>query len=275
MTASIVLFVWIVGGYEFYDTVMNFSTQWYWYPLALLYTIALNDLFIHICCGHALYKMDTSRIGYKILSFLGTVENGWGPITTICLIHKNHHLHSDQGNKDCSNWRNHWYNMSLLSPIGYLYQEKTEYPDAKKFFKDQQKKHKEILDDDWTFVIEEYSHWFTLLYWGLLYLIFPVFLFKIVFMGRFLMSFISPFASITGHTWLPTNYRNFDTPDTSYNNLIFYYLTLGLYPTALQNNHHGMKYSLKTGHRHCWFEFDLSVYVIRFFKYITEKKETR
>ena len=271
-TALLVTFVWIVGGYELYDTITHFSEQWYWYPLALIYTVALNDCFVHMCCGHALYEIDTTRIGYKITSFLATVENGWGPITTLCLIHKNHHMYSDQGNKDCSNWRNHWYNMSLLSPSNYIYQEKTEYPDADNFFKKQREVHKNILDDLWTFFIEEYSNWLTVLYWIVLYFVCPIFLFKIVFMGRFLMSLISPFASITGHVWLPTNYRNFNTPDTSYNNIIFYYLTLGIYPTAIQNNHHGMRYSLKTGHKVRWFEFDLSVYIVKFLKYFTEKR---
>lgn len=273
VTALLVTFVWIVGGYQFYDTVTHFSTQWFWYAIAVVYTVALNDIFIHVCCAHLIYEFDPKRIGYKIIAFLATVENGWGPITALCLSHKNHHMYSDQGNKDCSNWRIHWYNMIILSPINYIYQAKTEFPNQKEFFAGQEKRFKVFLDDLYTWFIEEYSHWLTILWWIVVYLIAPIVFFKVLMMGRFIMSIYSPFASWIGHAKFPFGYRNFDTPDTSYNNLIPHVICLCVYPTVLQNNHHGQQYTLERGHWHRWFEVDLSIYIARFFKLVTGKRQ--
>lgn len=272
ITALLITIVWIVGSYELYDTMTHFSTQWYWYVLALVYTVTINDLFVHICCGHNLYPMDTTRPGYRILTFLATVDHAWGPITSMCLVHLNHHLYSDQGNKDVSNWRIHWYNMGILSPINYLYQAPTDFPDRKKYFANQNKKFAYILDDTWLFIIEEYSNILTILFWLLLWLICPIILFKIIFMGRVMISILTLFPGMFGHTKILGGYRNFNTPDKSYNNLIPHYLCLTLFPTILQNNHHGQLYTIEKGHRHRWFEIDLSKYVVRAIKYFTEKR---
>jgi hypothetical protein len=273
ITVLLITFVWVVGSYELYDTITHFNTQWYWYILALIYTVSLNDIFVHMCCGHLLYEFDPKRIGYKIISFLATVENGWGPITALCLSHRNHHMYSDQGNKDCSNWRIHWYNMIILSPINYIYQAKTDFPDEKRFFAEQKRRYKVILDDLWTWFIEEYSHWCTILFWIVVYLISSIVFFKILIMGRFIMSLYSPFASWLGHTKIPGGYRNFDTPDTSYNNIVLHYLCLCIFPTVLQNNHHGQPYTIEKGHWHRWFEVDLSKYIAGFFRHITGKRK--
>lgn len=271
-TALLVLFAWVMGSIELVDTFKNFSTEWYWYVLAVAYTVSLNDVFVHICLGHLIYPIDTNRVGYKILTFLATVDNAWGPISSMCLVHRNHHMYSDQGNRDVSNWRIHWYNMSILSPINYIYQAKTDFPEQEKYFAQQHKAYKEILDDTWLWFIEEYSHIFTILFWIVLYFVCPVILFKIIFMGRVLMSVFTLFPGMFGHSRLPGGYRNFDTPDQSYNNLVLHYLCLGLFPTTLQNNHHGQMYTIEKGHGHRWFEVDLSKYTIRFFKKITGKK---
>jgi hypothetical protein len=271
-TALLVTVAWIYGTIELINTVRNFNTQWYWYVLALIYTVTINDLFVHICCGHGIYKIDTTRIGYKILTFVATVDNAWAPIRSMCLVHRNHHIHSDQGNNDVSNWRIHWYNMGILSPINYIYQAHTIFPNHNKYFSKQYETFKEILDDTWLWFIEEYSHIFTLLFWLLLYLICPVILFKIIFMGRVMISIFTLFPGMFGHTKIPGGYRNFDTPDTSYNNLVFHYFCLGIFPTILQNNHHGQKYTLEKGHQYKWFEIDLSKYIVRSIKYFTQKQ---
>jgi hypothetical protein len=263
--------VWVLGTLELIDAVQNFSSQWYWLVLALLYTTTLNDVFGHMILTHRLYEIDTSRIGYKILSFLFTVDHGWGPITSFCLVHHRHHQCSDQGNKDVANWRIHWYNMDIMSPINFIYQEKTDYGDTEKFFSMQEKKYKNILNDTWTFFIEEYSHYLTIIFWSLLFFLCPVVLFKIIFMGRMILGICTVFSSVCGHTRLPGGYRNFDTPDTSYNNLILHYLTLCVFPTILQNNHHGQKYTLERGNQRRWFEIDLSKYIARAIKLTTEK----
>lgn len=271
-TAALITVAWVFGTIELIDTLRHFSTQWYWYIIALIYTITINDLFVHICCGHNIYPIDTTRPGYKILSFLATVDNAWGPISSMCLVHGNHHMYADQGNKDVSNWRIHWYNMGIISPINFIYQAATVFPNADQYFARQRRLFKDILDDTWLWFIEEYSHVFTLIFWCLLYWLCPVILFKVIFMGRVIMSLFTLLPGMLGHTWIPGGYRNFKTPDTSYNNLLIHYFCLCIYPTVLQNNHHGQIYSLKTGHRYRWFELDLSVYIVRLIKKITEKR---
>lgn len=272
--ATLVSIAWILGFVQLYDSINNFSSEWIWIVLALIYTASLNDVFGHMLLTHRIFKIDPSRIGYKIISFLFVTDFGWGPITTFCLIHHRHHQCSDQGNKDVANWRIHWYNMDIMSPINYLYQEPTDFGknNGDDYFQAQERKHATILNDTWTFFIEEYSHILTIIFWTLLYFVAPILLFKIIFMGRALLSICSVFSSVAGHTWIPGGYRNFKTRDTSYNNLLLHYLCLCIFPTILQNNHHGQRYTLEKGNKFKWYEFDTSKYVARFFKYVLEEK---
>ena len=90
-------------------------------------------------------------------------------------------------------------------------------------------------------------------------------------MGRMLLCICTVFSSVAGHTWLPGGYRHFNTPDTSHNNLLFHYMCLTVFPTVLQNNHHGQKYTLERGNQYAWYEFDLSKYIARFLKLIMGK----
>lgn len=269
--ACLVTVAWVAGAYEIFDLLINFETQWYWYPLALLYTVTINEYFGHLCCGHNMFKIDTSRITYKILAFLNCVDHAWGPPTSMALAHRNHHMYSDQGTLDASNARTHWYNAGFLSPINYLYQPVNNFPDAEHYVATQKLTFKHIFDDPWTQFCRTNSHWLTIFYWTVLYLLLPVFLFKIVFLGRVLMSVYTQFPGLLGHTKIPGGYRNFDTNDTSYNNLIFHYLCLCIFPTVLQNNHHGMKYTFEQGHQHRFFEFDLSVYPMRLIRFLIKK----
>ena len=264
--------VWVLGTIELVDTVTNFSDQWYWLVLALIYTSTINDIFGHMTLCHNLFSINFKSWGYRVMSFLFVTDHGWGPITSFCLVHRRHHTHSDQGNKDVANWRIHWYNMDIMSPINFVYQARTDYGDEEKFFSTQENVFKELLDDTWTWFIEEYSHWITIAFWAFLYLVCPILLFKIIFMGRMLLGICTVFSSVGGHTKLPFGYRHFNTPDTSYNNLLFHYMCLTVFPTVLQNNHHGQKYTLERGNQYAWYEVDLSKYIARFLKLIMGKK---
>jgi fatty-acid desaturase len=133
-------------------------------------------------------------------------------------------------------------------------------------------KFSEIFDDTWTFFIEEYSHVFAILFWLVLYLVAPIVLFKIVFLGRALLTVYTIFSSIGGHARILGGYRNFDTPDNSYNNLLLHYVSLLMFPTILQNNHHGAKYTLEKGSGIYWYEYDASKHIARFLKLCMEKK---
>jgi fatty-acid desaturase len=64
--------------------------------------------------------------------------------------------------------------------------------------------------------------------------------------------------SSASHLSLPFSYRNFDTPDSSTNNLILGYLTFGF---AWHNNHHQNERALSLHQR--WWEIDLEGVVAR------------
>lgn len=262
---SITLFVlvsiaWYIGCLNLIETLTHFSTEWYWYVLATIYTVLLNEIFAHLICSHRPYKSDPNRFTFKLLTFLTTVDHAWAPISNICRVHENHHRYSDQGENDNLNWRRHWYNLCILSPIMFVYQRKTVYPDQKKFFDQQEHIHAGILNDTWVWFCEEYRVLLTIIFWGSLYLVCPIILFKVVFMGRFLISVFMILAAIGGHNSLPMGYRNFDTADNTHNNLLFHYLALGLFSTMLHNNHHGTK---NINHSYRWYEIDLGGYVVK------------
>lgn len=268
----LVSIAWVVGAVELFDTLTHFTTQWYWFVLASFYTLTLNETFSHRICSHQLFEIDTTSKTYKILTFLLTVDHAWSPLTETCLTHANHHLYSEQGNRDNLNWRRHWYSFCTLSPFLYLYPLPTEYPDKVNFFKKQKKRFKNILDDHWTFFCEEYRIPLTIIYWTVLYFILPIILFKIVLMGRFLMSIYMAMVSIGCHVKLPFSYRNFNTNDTTYNNLILHILSLGMLSSMLHNNHHGR--AGEVTHTHRWFEFDTSYYVIKLLRPLLEKSKS-
>jgi fatty-acid desaturase len=268
--AFLVTIAWIIGAMALADTLVHFSTQWYWFVLATFYTVTLNELFCHRICTHRLFELDTNSITYKVLTFLLTVDLAWSPLTTMCTVHLNHHMYSDQGDRDNLNWRRYWYNICTLSPIAYLYQKPTNYPHEEQFFAQQREIFKSVLDDTWTFFVEEYRLILTILYWLILYILAPLVLFKVIFMGRLLMSVYMAMVSIGCHVKLPGNYRNFDTSDTTYNNLIFHYLTLGLFSSMLHNNHHSKARNLNNAH--CWYEIDTGALIIKLLKVLLEKK---
>jgi hypothetical protein len=271
--ACLVTVAWVAGAYQLFDLLVNFETQWYWYPLALLYTVTINEYFGHLCCGHDTFKIDTNRITYKILAFLNCVDHAWSPPSSMSLIHHNHHMYADQGIQDFSNAKMQtWYRIGILSPIHYIYHwADWEIPDSKNYFARQHAVFKHILDDPWTQFCEKNSHWLAICYWAVLYMIFPVFLLKVVLIGRVLISVYTLFPGLLGHIKIPGGYRNFNTNDNSYNNLIFHYLCLCIFPTVLHNNHHGMKYTFEQGHRYRFFEFDLSVYPMRLIRFLIKK----
>lgn len=257
----LVSIAWIVGAYELADTLAHFATQWYWFVLATVYTITLNEIFSHRICSHNLFNVDVESKTYKVLVFLLSVDHAWSPLTDACVTHLNHHMYSDQGDKDNLNYRRHWFSFCTLSPLLYLYQKPTNYPDADKFFKRQEQKFKHILDDGWTFFCEEFRVPLTIVFWLAVYLIAPIILFKILLMSRFLMSIYMAMASIGTHINLPFSYRNFNTNDTTYNNLVLHYICLGLLSSMLHNNHHAKPRAINHAIR--WFEFDTGYYVIK------------
>jgi fatty-acid desaturase len=261
---------WVVGAYELIDIFRNFTTQWYWYVLAILYTITINDIFVHNICAHSKVNINTNGITYKILVFLVSVDHGYAPLTTFCSMHAVHHGYADQ-KYDHINYKTNWYDLCILAPWIFLYNKnRTPLAHDKVFFENQVKRFQAINDDLWTFFCEQYSLPLTILYWGILYLICPIVLFKVVMLGRLLISMFNCLTDVFGHMKLPFGYRNFDLNDTSYNHLIFHYLSLGLFNAMLHNNHHGLR-SLETC-RFRWFEIYTGLYLNKFLRFLLEKK---
>jgi fatty-acid desaturase len=269
--SNVILFVltsvaWVAGVNELAVTLKHINTEWYWYVLATFYTVTINELFGHLICSHYLFKINTKSLTYKILTFLITVDHANGPLTNICINHGNHHSQTDQSGRDNLYFPLHWYTVCSLSPIMFLYQTLTDYSNRDTYVTRQSIIHKDILEDNWTFFCEEFKIPLTLLYWLVLWLVMPVVLFKIVFMGRIIISIITFLTTSLGHSKL-LGYRNEDVPNNSNNRLITHYLLgCGLFSSLLHNNHHTHRWIQQQSHSYRWFEIDLGGYIIKLLK---------
>ena len=130
---------WILGFMSLYEVIVNFGNQWYWYVAACVYGITINELFSHQLCSHNLAKIDTSRWAYKIFTFLLAVDHCWGPIKNSVMMHRNHHMYSDQGSKDVLNWRAHFFTVNFMTPLNYIWSAKLEVPDKEQYYAQQHK----------------------------------------------------------------------------------------------------------------------------------------
>lgn len=254
---------WAVGAWHLYYAVIDLSNQWIWIASSAIYVIFINELFFHCTLGHISYKIDTKRIFYKILVFLSSTSLTFGSVRAMIIMHATHHMYADQDDKDYLSLRKRWITAGLISPLMFVYQPyPLSIPDQDKFIEKQSKKFDYLLDDDWTVFCDLYQIILSIVWWAVLYLVFPDFLFKFIMMGRFLMSLFTMLNTIVGHTSLLFGYRNFNTPDHSYNNLLLHYLFLGFFPTLLHNNHHGLR-NAET-HKHRWWEFDTGALAIKY-----------
>lgn len=265
----IVTTMWICGAIALVDIIENFSTQWYWIVLAFLYTITVTDVFCHRICAHRMFPINTKSITYKILTWLASADYGGSTVITMVLMHNSHHEFSDQGRKDLMNWRYHWYSGTLLSPIPPI--TGLSEKQWKQIFKIEKIKHKEIVEDPWTIFCDKYQLLICLVTCGVLYLISPLLLFNFFCLSRLLLSISIGLGASIGHMKnFPLSYRNFDTNDTSSNNIILHYLFLGYYDGVLQNNHHGRPGAVNPNPK--WWEVDTSLPVVLALKYLMSKK---
>lgn len=246
---------WIFGSIELVDTLLNFSTQWYWYVLATIFTLTINDIFIHQVCAHSKNEINTGSWIYKILVFVTSVDNTLGTLTNYCLMHKHHHMYTDQA-EDLTLPKNYWHSRNLLSPWIWLENVPLKISNQEQYMSAQYKKYDYLINDPWTKFCETNRCAIAIVSWTALFFFLPVVLFKIIFMGKVLMSIYMFLAGNFGHLKIPFGYRNFDTNDNSHNNLLFYYLALGLNGSLLQNNHHGLRTHETAVAR--WFEIDVA-----------------
>jgi fatty-acid desaturase len=260
----------VCGAIEAYYIVTDFSNQWLWLPLAIAYTVIVNDVFCHRICSHKMFVVDPTSWTYKFLTWWASADQGYGPVYSITLAHNLHHIHSDQNRLDVMNWRYYWYSDTVVSPLP-----KFNFPPIdKKYQQKQIYSHREIMHDPWTLFCNRHSVEIALITHVVLFLLAPVFLFKVMYLGRFLLSVMTGLAGFCGHVKkFPGSYRNFDTKDTTSNNLFFHYLFLGMFAGMLQNNHHGKPNAQHPHHR--WWEFDSTKPIVFFLRLLLEKKHLK
>lgn len=267
--ALVVILMLIFGAWQFFEVIQNFTTQWYWLVIATLYTVTINDTFNHRICQHGMIKPNVNALAYKILTYLASLDQCFGPVRTGAIWHISHHKYSDQSTRDNLNFKIYFYGIAGGLPFDFL-GPKLEIPDIQKLVNQSYKLRKEIINDPWTQFCEKHDLKLTVVTLLILYFTLPLFLFKILFLGRFIMMLALIGTGICHIPNVPLTYRNFNTSDTSYNNLILHYLFLGIFCGMLQNNHHGRPNSLNTGVR--WWEIDTSIPIVYFLKFLIGKK---
>ena len=266
----IVLFIMLfMGGYTFFNLIQDPLSNWYWLLAAIVYTITVNDIFVHRICAHGMFRVNTNSLLYKIFTFLASVDLGYGPVRQTCLSHTLHHIHSDKNKHDIMNWRHYWYSTAMVSPLPRF---NYEFPKDYKRYKGLiYKRYKNIFDDPYTRFCDKQAVKISIVTQLILFVIAPVILFNVILMGRFLLTVMTGLAGIVGHVKnFPLSYRNVDTNDESSNNLFFHYMFLGYYAGMLQNNHHAYPTAVAPNKK--WFEIDTSKPVVLFLRKFMEIK---
>lgn len=259
----------IVGGISLYQVISDFANQWYWLILATLYTITVNETFTHRICAHKMFEVDTDKWLYKILTWMSSVDQSHGPVRSIALWHLSHHRYSDQGEYDPSNAKVFWYGEGLALPWGFL-KNKNFPPDQRETIEHSYQQFKNIIDDPFTKFCERYDLEISISTLTILFLLAPVFLFKVLLMGRLLMTIGMACAGIAHLQGIPGTYKNINTLDTAYNNLYVHYLFLGIFSGLLQNNHHSRPNAVNLRYR--WWEIDSSAPIAYSLKWFLAKK---
>jgi fatty-acid desaturase len=260
---SFITTVMLLGG-----VLALFNIEWYWLILALVYTVVVNDIFCHRICSHRMFNIDPKSLTYKVLTFLASSDMGYGPVKWIVMSHSLHHIHSDNGPEDVMNWRYHWYSTTIVSPLP---RKDTKPADYDEYCKKQWQKNQTIMTDPWTNWCCDNQYAISIGTFLLLAIVCPMVLINVIFVGRVLLSLMTGLAGFIGHIKnVPTSYRNFNTNDTTSNNILLHYLFLGLFAGMLQNNHHGLPKSIRPNAK--WWEIDTSLPIVLTLKYAMEKK---
>ena len=78
-------------------------------------------------------------------------------------------------------------------------------------------------------------------------------------------------AGFAGHVKnFPLSYRNYNTNDTTSNNMIFHLMFFGLFAGMLQNNHHGRPNAESPNPK--WWEIDTSLPIVKYLKFTMQKR---
>lgn len=255
---------WMIGGVELYTVINDFSNQWYWLVISTAYGIIIAELFCHLAVSHQMVNIDPDAWFYKLMVFLYTVSAPLGGIRSMCLNHAVHHIYSDVKYLDPLDSRRMMHLTCSLSPLMYICHVRLDpMPNRDKYIAGQKKKFSTILTDRWTIFCDEHTVSLIIVTWTLTYLFFPAIFFKILMLGRLMVSISHTMATL-GHFKLWLGYRHFNTNDQSHNHLLFHYILGGLCSTILQHNHHGMNLQKRRTHQHHWYEIDTGSWVIKY-----------
>lgn len=258
-----------LGLGELVDSIADFSNQWYWIVLAMTYAFVMNDLFMHRICSHGMFEINVKSKTYKLLTYLSSVNQSYETVLEIVVFHRYHHIYSDNGTADNINHRIFWFGSAWSMPFAGLFVKPT-FPDLENVVKKVYRTHHGIMTDHWTYFCYKYSLSISIVTQLALYFICPILLFKIILMGRLIITLGMMAVSLCHRLYFPLNYRNFKTNDESSNNLVLHYLFLGLFAGMLQNNHHGRPKLEYLGVR--WYEVDTTWPILKLLRYLMEKK---
>jgi hypothetical protein len=178
-------------------------------------------------------------------------------------------MYSDKGKADNVNFKEFWWGSASTIPVEFLCD--FQIPNINKVIENGYKTSSEIIDDPWAQFCERYSLTISTVTLCLLFVFFPIILFKVVLLGRFIMMLGMMSAGICHLKNFPMTYRLVNTNDDSNNNLILHYMFLGIFSGLLQNNHHSNSNAINLGFR--WWEIDSSAPISYTLKYIMEKRE--
>jgi stearoyl-CoA desaturase (Delta-9 desaturase) len=200
--------------------------EWHWLIWLLIYetitTTITNDIGLHRYFSHGSFK--TGPIRRFLLVWLSILP-GTGSVINWSSLHRHHHNHADK-ERDV-----HSPHASILGSMNFF------QFNSEKWFenKDINFMHKDLLRDP----MLQLNHKYYFTAWLVLILVLLIVSWKLLFLivlpGMFLMNLNSGIVINTlSHLKIPGSYRNYETPDRSYNNK---YLTL-ISQQALHNNHH-------------------------------------
>lgn len=257
-----------IGGWTFFQIMLDFSNQWAWLVFATIYVITVEETFAHRICAHHVFDLDTKSPTYKILTFLNSVNQSHGPVRYLCTWHAAHHMYSDKGKADNVNWKEFWWGSASTLPLEFLCNFKI--PDVQKVLDNGYRQNKELIDDPWTKFCETYSLIISTVSIIILAVFFPLILLNILFLGRFIIMLGMIAAGLCHLKNFPFSYRHTNTNDDSNNNLILHYLFLGIFSGLLQNNHHNDPRSINLGKR--WWEIDTSGPIAYLLKFLMVKR---
>lgn len=264
----LVMFMILVGENVFFNIIMDFSNQYYWLIIATFYIITVEETFAHRMCAHNMFTINTKSITYKLLTFLNSVNQSHGPARYLAIWHPAHHMYADKGKQDNVNFKEFWYGSASTLPTEFLC--KYEIPDTDKVVRTGYRISKEVIDDPWAQFCERYSLLISTVVLVILYILFPIILFKVVLLGRFMIMLGMITAGLCHMKRFPFSYRHVETNDTANNNLLLHYMFLGIFSGLLQNNHHSDTSRVNLGLR--WYEIDTSAPIAYLLKYLMEKK---